>query len=143
MITVQICCSYHGWAPFKPFYAFHSGTMPKPIFAHSILVGIVDRPCQKYNWEEIAVGFLSNRLTARVKILRKNPRGVSALSVPSQQSPFPPVPTPSSAKTPIPLAPDVTPVPCQAGTIQTPLLLPSLFSSHLLPLSPTPPLGLS
>lgn len=65
MITVQICCS-HTMAGHrsKRFLCIHSGTMPKPIFAHSILMGIVDRPCQKYNWEEIAVGFLLNELTA-------------------------------------------------------------------------------
>lgn len=62
--SADLLLTYHGRAPFQAFLCIHSGTMPKPIFAHSILMGIVDRPCQKYNWEEIAVGFLSNELTA-------------------------------------------------------------------------------
>lgn len=47
--SANLLLTYHGRAPFQ---------------AHSIPMGTVDRPCQKYNWEEITVGFLSNELTA-------------------------------------------------------------------------------
>lgn len=37
--SADLLLTYHGWAPFQAFLCIHSGTMPKPIFAHSILVG--------------------------------------------------------------------------------------------------------